>query len=224
MLLIMSCTRDKLNYSILSVFNWFNCFVVIFFFFRFSYNMCGESFAPVLFRFSPYAIIFNSNIVFSSYNSEESFLTPICSPWVSNFPEFLTIFLSPSNNRNFMIRSYFSCCIFKDTSIIVMKLLSWGDWACNRSSLEYLLHHLGFSLNSSPCFNFINIMFCNRPTSFTFCTITTSDKVRTLESISPSSCLIKTASFILNSMLFNPFKSFWRVSSMTSVACWLTTD
>lgn len=220
----MPCTWNKLNYSILSVFNCFIWFVIVFFLFFFCHNISRKFLVPVLFWYSPNTIVFNSNIVLSSDNSKESLFTPISSPWVSDSPELLTIFFSPSNYWYFMIRSCFSCCVFKDTSCIIMKLLSRGNWTCYRSSLEYFLHHLRFSWNSSPCFNFIYIMFRNRPASFTFSTVTTGDKVRTLKPISPTSCLIKTTGLILDSMLFDPFKCSWWISSVTSIACRLTAD
>jgi len=83
--------------------------------------------------------------------SKESILSPVCSPWVSSNPVFLSrLFIdSPSNNGNIMIHLWENLNLRENSTRIILKFISHWNSASNRSSSKYFSFHFLRSFHSA---------------------------------------------------------------------------
>lgn len=95
----------------------------------------------------PMAKTFNTHIISSSNNLEESFFTPVWSPRVSSNPIGSTILeYTPSDNANRVISVVLiSCGIVEKSTSVIQKCLGHSHTAFNRTSLIYFIHHVLFT-------------------------------------------------------------------------------
>lgn len=140
-------------------------------------------------------------------------------------PKFLSIFFSPSSNTNYMIKSFFARFVFKNSFCILIELFCQSNFAWDRSSMIYLIHHCNFA--SLFLSNDTILVDCVYFSIFLHCT----SGWRTIfafylgwasKSIFMASGLIRGACLISNIILIYPFVSQRRISSRASSVCHIT--
>jgi hypothetical protein len=144
----------------------------------------------------PSAVTFNSNVVDSSDNSEESLFTPVSSPRVSYGPELDSVFNSKSNDRDFVYEADISSSVFINTASVVLKGLRYCNSASNRSSLIDFLDHVFFSGNFTEFFDSINVIGVWYEAWIVRVAVLANSDVRALNSIVMSSGSVDGASLI----------------------------
>ena len=92
------------------------------------------------------AITIDTKIVCVHINVEKSVITPVCSPWVSTDPVFLSFLsLSPSNYSNFVVKLFISLFLVNICTIVGYKFISCFYTTSNWSILKNISFHLIYS-------------------------------------------------------------------------------
>jgi len=179
--------------------------------------MVSFVFSPGVFRGSPSTIAFDSNIVNSSNNSEESVFTKMRAPGVSNSPVFDSIFDAKTDHRNVMNEINISSCVIENSTGVVFQSIWNSNTTGDRASLVDFLHHGFFSFDMAIFIRLIDFVIISNEASFSRRTVLADSHVRTFLSVVMSSSSVDGTSLIGNFVFGHPFKSIKSFSSVTSV-------
>lgn len=172
---------------------------------------------PSVQRSSPITTLFNSYIIFTTNDSEKSFLTPVSTPRISDIPKLYTVFFSPANNWNFMNSKMISSIIYIYTSCIILKRFWDCNWTGKRTSLNKFVHHVLFTPYVSIFINSVHIILIGYSTCFSSTTVTTKSHTATIITIIPTSGLINRTSLVRNIILMNPLIGIICVTTIASI-------
>mmetsp|Transcript_14441 Transcript_14441/g.22391 ORF Transcript_14441/g.22391 Transcript_14441/m.22391 type:complete len:297 (-) Transcript_14441:30-920(-) len=90
----------------------------------------------------PGAVSLDGDVVGASHDSEKTVLTPVGSPGVSDGPELLAVFNTPSDDGDIVDDVDVAGGVLVDTSGVVLEGVGHGDTASDGASLVDFLHHL----------------------------------------------------------------------------------
>ena len=90
----------------------------------------------------PRAIRLDGNVVGASADAEETFLTPVLTPGVTDEPVRAAILLTVANNGDVVNNVHVTSVVTVDATGVVIEGLRDGDTASDGSSLDDLLHHV----------------------------------------------------------------------------------
>ena len=164
---------------------------------------------------SPCAIGFNSNVVNTSDDSNESRFTIVGAPWVSNSPILGTVLNSESNDWNIVDNVLIASSVLIDTTSVFFKRI-WDSYTTsNRSTLVDFLHHGLFSRNFAEFLDFVGVVFIWNKAVWAWLTVLANINGSTFNTIVMTSSLIDRTGLISNFIFVHKFE---RRDSFTTVA------
>ena len=107
---------------------------------------------------SPKTILFNTNVINTSYYSKEAIFSPMRPPRISHYPIFYSFFHTESNNTDVMYYICISSSIIKNTTSIVIKSIRNSYTTGNWTPLINFLSHILFSSNKTELFYIVYII------------------------------------------------------------------
>jgi hypothetical protein len=167
---------------------------------------------------TPIAISFNSEIVNTSDDSEETVFTPVGTPGVSDNPVLGTIGKStPTDDRDIVIDFSLVGSINENTTGIVEKRSS-SNTADNGSSLHDFAHHSLFAFNGAVFNDTVDIVRIRNEAVFSGRAVSALDIIGTVDTVVPTSSLVVGTGFVSDVVLMDIFISS---GSITAVATFI---
>jgi len=121
--------------------------------------LMANTFGPSVKGGSPSAISLNSDVVYTTADSEETFFSPMVTPGVADIPIFLAIFISAiSYNFDNVVDKLGASLVAIDTSSVLMKIWKSINTASDGTSLDDFLHHVFLAENVSIFISVVNIV------------------------------------------------------------------
>jgi hypothetical protein len=183
-----------------------------------------DSFSPGVSGDSPSAVSFNTKVIGTSDDSEETVFTPVGSPGISNDPVFDTIFAdSVTNDRDIVVNIFATGSIVEDTASVVEEWSSI-DTADNRASFVDFTHHGLFTLDWAIFVNTVDIVAIRNSTVFAWMTVSALDIIGTANTIIVTSSLVSRAGFIGNVVVVDVFVCSEGITTVTAHIGGLTGD
>ena len=139
-------------------------------------------------------------------------------PRVSDIPELNAIFLTPSDDSNFMnCVDVVTRCIVVNTTYIVIQSLRYSDRASERTTLVQLIHHSLFAVNMTVLIDTVDVILGWDIASLTRLAIATKTHGAATDAVIMSSCLVNSASLIGDVVFMNPFVCVVCISSVAAI-------
>jgi hypothetical protein len=166
---------------------------------------------------SPGAIRFNSNVVNSSDDSDESIFTKMRAPWVSDNPVLGAVFYAKSDNWDIVNNVLITGSILEDTAGIVFKGGRDSNTASNGSSLVDFLHHSFFSWDSSVLIDVVNVVLVRYEAGFVRVTVPADGDVAALNTVVVTSGVIDWTGLIGDVGLMHELESTNGFTTMATI-------
>jgi hypothetical protein len=170
---------------------------------------------PGILRGGPSAIRLDVDIVGASADSEESLLTPVSSPRVSDKPVLLAGLLSVADNWDVMHNLHVTGSVTEDASSVVLKSLGHCDTASNRTSLVDFLEHVRLTSDSTEFIDSVHKVLVGDDAGLTWAAVTALVHSRAHLTVVQTAGSVDWAGLIGDLVVSHPFKC---VISFTTIA------
>jgi len=170
---------------------------------------------PGILRGGPSAIRLDVDIVGASADSEESLLTPVSSPRVSDKPVLLAGLLSVADNWDVMHNLHVTGSVTEDASSVVLKSLGHCDTASNRTSLVDFLEHVRLTSDSTEFIDSVHKVLVGDDAGLTWAAVTALVHSRAHLTVVQTAGSVDWAGLIGDLVVGHPFKC---VISFTTIA------
>lgn len=175
--------------------------------------------SPGILNGGPGAVSLNSKVVDSSHNTEETLLTEVGTPGVSDGPVLGTILNTETDNRDIVDDVLVTSLVLEDTASVVLK----GSWnsntAGNWTSLVDLLHHGFLTLDLAVLVGVVDLVVVLVPASVGWRAVLAHDLLGALGTVIVTSGSVDGASLISDLVGVHPLEG---VVSLTTVATIIT--
>ena len=171
--------------------------------------------SPGILWSGPGAVSLNGDVVDTSDDSDETLLTEVGTPRVSDGPVLGSVLNTVSNNRDIVDDVLITSLILEDSTSVVLK----GSWdsntAGNWTSLVDFLHHLLLTRNLTVLISVVDLVVVLVPAALAWGAVLAHDLLGALGTIIMSSGSVDGAGLISDLVLVHPLEG---VVSFTTVA------
>jgi hypothetical protein len=184
----------------------------------------GVDAGPVVNGDSPIAVRFNVEVVNTSDDSEETLLTPVGAPRVTNSPELDTVLNTVTNNGNNVVGIQESSLIVEDTTIVVIKGLVGSDLTSEGTTLVKFVLNSRFASDVAVLLNVVFVVLLGDDASFTGSAVSAVRHSRATNTVVPASTLVDGASLIGDVVVEHPFVGVGCITTVAAVVFLLAGD
>ena len=146
-------------------------------------------------------------------------LTELLAPGVSDGPVLSAILFTPADDGDIVDDIEIASFILKDTTLVVLELLSDSNTAGNRATLVDLLHHVFLALNLTVFLGLVDVILIGDEATLTGHAVLALDHGRALTAVVVATGSVDRAGLIGTFVLAEPLES---VVSLTTVAAIVT--
>jgi len=166
---------------------------------------------------TPVAVSFDGKVVDTSDDSEETVLTPVSTPGVSDNPVLGTVGKStPTNDGDIVIDFGLVSSINENTTSVVEKRAS-SNTADDGASLHDFAHHSFFTFNGAVFINTVDVVAIGNGAFFTGRAVSALDVISTCDTVVPTLSLIVGAGFVSDVVLMNVFISSGGITTVAAL-------
>jgi len=166
---------------------------------------------------TPVAVSFDGKVVDTSDDSEETVLTPVSTPGVSDNPVLGTVGKStPTNDGDIVIDFGLVSSINENTTSVVEKRAS-SNTADDGASLHDFAHHSFFTFNGAVFINTVDVVAIGNGAFFTGRAVSALDVISTCDTVVPTLSLIVGAGFVSDVVLMNVFISSGGITTVATL-------
>lgn len=166
---------------------------------------------------SPSAVSFNGNVVSASDNTDETILTEVFTPGVSNGPVLLAVLNTVADNGDIVDDVLVTGLILEDTRGIVLESIGDSDTASNGATLVDLLHHSFLTRDLAVLINVIGVVRVRDEASLAGHAVLALEHGGALGAIIVTTSSVDGASFIGNVVVVHPFEGVVGLTTMAAI-------
>ena len=173
---------------------------------------------------SPGAVALNGDVVGTTADTEETILTPVGSPGVSDEPVLVAILDTIADNGDIVDNLQVTSVITEDATIIGLKSLRDGDTTSERTSLVDFLHHVLFASDLTILFNAVGVVLGRNVAGLTWVAVTAHSHSGAAETVVVTTGLIGGAGLIGDVVLVDPLEGVEGITTVATIIRSLTGD
>ena len=179
-------------------------------------GLVGELVGPGVDWDSELALTLDGDVVHASHHSEESVLSPVGSPRVSNEPVLGSVLNSVSNHGNVVDNVQVSSGVVEDSASVLLESIRDGNSAGNGSSVVDFLHHGLFANDVAVLGNLVDGVLVGHEAGLVRVAVLALHDGGALQAVVVASSLVSGAGFVGDFVVVDPLEGVEGVSSMAA--------